>query len=94
MKKIINKFILTGDKFMPELHLKHRAFTFIASGQFTKHRERIQEFREIGNLKRLYRNELGKACFAHNAAYSDSKDLAKGISAKILKDRAYEIAIN
>ena len=36
-----------------------------------------------------------KACFAHDAAYSDSKDLTKGsISDKILKDRAYEIAIN
>ena len=58
---------------------------------FTKHRERIQKFRETGNLKHLYRNELDKACFAHDAAYSDSKGLAKRtISDKILKDRAHE----
>ena len=43
----------------------------------------------------MYRNELDKACFAHDAAYSDSKGLAKRtISDKILKDRAYEIARN
>ena len=36
-----------------------------------------------------------KACFAHNAAYSDSNDLAKRtISNKLLKDRAYEITRN
>ena len=51
--------------------------------------------RETGNLKHLYRNELDKACFAHDAAHSDSKDLAKRtIRDKILKDRAYEIARN
>ena len=44
-------------------------------------------------MKHLYRNKLDKACFIHDAAYSDSKDLAKRtISGKILKDRAYEIA--
>ena len=46
-------------------------------------------------MKHLHRNELDKACFTHNTAYSDSKDLAKRtISDKILKDRAYEIARN
>ena len=95
MNKIINKFLLTGDKFMPELHLKQPGFTDSACGPFTKHCERIQKFRETGNLKHLYRNELDKACFAHDAAYSDSKDLAKRtISDKILKDRAYETARN
>ena len=60
-----------------------------------EHRERIQKFRETGHLKHLYRNELDKACFAHDAAYSDSKDLAKRTtSEKILKDRACEIAKN
>ena len=43
----------------------------------------------------IYKNQLDKAWFAHNAVYADSKDLAKKtISDKILKDRAYEIAIN
>ena len=56
MNKIINKFLLTGDKFIPELHLKQPGFTYGASGPFTKHRESIQKFRETGNLKYLYRN--------------------------------------
>ena len=43
-------------------------------------------------FKTLIRNELDKACFAYNAAYSDSKHLAtRTISDKILRDRAYEI---
>ena len=95
MNKIINKYLLTGGKFMPELHLKQPGFTYSACGPFTKHRERIQKFRETGNLKHLCRNQLNKACFAHDTTYSDSKDLTKRtISDKILKDRAYEIARN
>ena len=87
MNKIINKFLLTGNKFMVELHLNQPEFTYSACGPFTKHRERIQKFRKTGNLKHLYRNELDKACFAHHAAFSYSKDLAKStISDKILKD--------
>ena len=64
-------------------------------GPFTKHCERIKKFRETDNLKHLYRNELNKACFAHEAVYSDSKDLVKiTISDKVLKEKAYEIARN
>ena len=95
MNKIINKFLLTEDKFMIELHLKQPRFTYSVCRSFTKHRERIKKFRETGNLEHLYRNELDKACFVHDAAYSDSKDLAKrAISDKVLKGRAYEIARN
>ena len=60
-----------------------------------EHRERIKKFRETGNLKHIFKNELDKACFACDAAYSDSKDVARRtISIKILKERPYEIAIN
>ena len=78
---------MTGDKFMPELHLKQPGFTYGACGPFTKHCEGIQNFRETVNLKLSYRNELDKACFAHDAAYSDSRDLAqRTISDKVLKN--------
>ena len=90
---IINKFFLNEDKFKAELHLRQPGFTCSACGPFTKHRKRIRKFRETGNLKHLYRNELNKACFTYDVAYSDSKDLAKRtISDKFLNDRAYEIA--
>ena len=62
MNKIINKFLLTRDKSMQELHLKQPEFTYSASGPFTKHRERIPKSRGTGNLKHLCRNELDKAC--------------------------------
>ena len=95
INKIINKFLLNGDRFMPEPHLKQPAFIHSFNGWFTKHRERIQNFRKTGNLKHLFKHELGRACFTHDKAYFDSKDLAKrNISGKISKDRAYEIARN
>ena len=43
MNIIINKLLLTGDKFMPELHLKQPGFTYSVCEPFTKHRERIKE---------------------------------------------------
>ena len=63
MNKIVNKFVLKEDRFMPKLHSKQPGFTYIACGPFTKHHKRIENFRETGNLKRLYRIELDKACF-------------------------------
>ena len=86
MNKIIYNFLLTGDKFMPELHLKQPGFTYGVCGLFAKHFERIQ---------RKYRYELDKACFAHDAAYFDDKHLGKRtISDTLLKDGSYEIARN
>ena len=82
----LTTFLLTGDRFMPELHLKQPGFTYSACGSFTKHRKIIQIFRQTVSLKHLYRNELDKTGFAHDAAYSDSKDLTKRtISDKIFK---------
>ena len=73
MNKVINKYLLTGDKCMLELYLKQPGFTYSACRPFTKHRERIRKFTETGNLKQLYRNELDKTCFAHEAVYSEVK---------------------
>ena len=42
MNEFINKFLFTGDKFMPELLLKQPGFSDTAWGPFTKHRERIK----------------------------------------------------
>ena len=81
--------------YLLETNFKQPGFTYSACGPFTKRRKRIQKFREIGNLKHLYRNELDKACFVHDAAYSDSKDLAKRtISDKVLKEKAHEFVKN
>ena len=93
MNNVINKFLLAGDKFMPEIDLRQPQFTYSACGPFTKHEQRIQKFKETGDTNYIYMNELGKACFVHDAAYSDSKDLTKRTAAdKILKNKAFDIA--
>ena len=93
MNNIINKFLLAGDKFMPEMHLRQPQFTYSACGPFTKHKKRIQKFKETGDTNYIYKNELDKAGFAHDAAYSDSKDLTKRtVADKILRNRAFNIA--
>ena len=95
MNEIINKFLLTGDKFMPEMHLKQPGFTYSAYGPFTKNKQRIQKFLETGDTNYIYRNELDKACFQHDMAYGDFKDLKKRTqSDKVLKDKVFEIASN
>ena len=49
--------------------------------------------KETGDTNYVYKNELDKACFVHDAAYSDSKDLTKRTTAdKNLKNRAFDIA--
>ena len=55
MNKLINKILVTGDKFMLELHLKQPRLTNSACGPLIKHREKISKFREAGNLKHLCR---------------------------------------
>ena len=95
MNNTINKFVLAGDKFMPEMHLKQPGFTYSACVPFTKHKERIQKFKETGDVRYIYRNELDKACFQHDAAYTDNKYLLNRTRAdKILGDKPYAIASN
>ena len=49
MNEIVNKFLLVGDKFMPEMHLKQPGFTYSACGLFTKNKERIEKFMQTEN---------------------------------------------
>ena len=44
MNNTINKFLLAGDKFMPERHLRPPGFTYSACDPFTKHKDRIKKF--------------------------------------------------
>ena len=85
MNEIVNKFLLVGDKFMPEMHLKQPGFTYSACGPFTRNKEIIEKFMQTGNVDFIYRNELDKACFQH--------DLEKRIqSDKVLTDKTFQIA--
>ena len=95
MNNIVNKFLLAGDKSMPETHLRQPQFIYSACGPFTRHRERIKKFKQTGDTRYIYRNDLDKACFQHDSAYADNKDLINRTKAdNVLRDKAYNIASN
>ena len=78
---------------MPKIHLRQPEFTYRAFVPFNNHEQRIQKFKETGDTNYIYKNELDKACFAHDAAYSDNKYLTKRTGAdKILKNKAFNVA--
>ena len=95
MNEIVIKFLLAGDKFIPEMHLKQPGCTYSACGPFTKNKERIQKFKETRDTSYIYKNQLDKACFQHDMAYGDFKDLLRRTASdKILRDKAFNIAQN
>ena len=77
MNDIINKFLLAGNKFMPEVHLRQPGFSYSAYGPLIKNKERIKQYMQTGNTNFIYKNELDKACFQHDMAYGKLKDLAR-----------------
>ena len=64
MNEILNKFLLAGDKFMPEMHLKQPGLTYSACGPLTKNKERIQKFKETWDTNYIYKNELKRHIFS------------------------------
>ena len=95
MNEIVNKFLLAGDKFMPEMHLKQSGFTYSACGPFNKNKERTEKFKETGDTSYIYKNELDKACLQQDMTYGDFKDLARRTASdKVLRDKAFNIGKN
>ena len=93
--EIVIKFLLAGDKLMPETHLKRPGFIYSSCGPFTKNKERIQKFKETGDTSFIYKDGLDKACFQHDMAYEDFKGLARRTASnKILTDKAFNTAKN
>ena len=68
MNKIVNTFLLDGDKFILEFHLRHPECTSSAYELFTKYCETIQKFKEAGDLNYIYKNEFDKPSFALDGA--------------------------
>ena len=56
MNNLINKFLLAGDKFMPEVHLRQPQFVYSACGPFTRHKEKIKE--EMNLIKFVFNTIL------------------------------------
>ena len=76
------------------MHLEQTGFTCSACRPFTKNKEIIiQKFKQTGDLRYIYRNGLDKACFQHDMAYRDFKDLTKRTATdKALRDKAFNIS--
>ena len=83
MNDIINKFLLVGVKFMPEMHLSQPEITYSACGQ-------------TGDSIYVYKNELRKGCFQHDMAYGYFKDLKRiTVADNVLRDKpSFNIAKN
>ena len=75
---VINRFLLIGEKFMPEIHLWNRKLgKYSACVLSTKHGKRIYQFMKDERLGGIYKNELDRACFQHDSAYNKYKDLKR-----------------
>ena len=101
MNAIVNKLLLAGCKFMPKIHislpgsLDKSRFTYSTCGPFTKNKERIQKFKETGDLRYIYQNELDKACFQHGMTYGNFKNLTRRTASdKVFRNKAFNIARN
>ena len=78
MNETVNRFLLEGDKLMPEMHLKQPGFTYTARGLFTENKERIQKFMERVNTNYIHQK----------------KDLTKRTkSDRVLRDKSFELKV-
>ena len=94
MNAIVYKFLLAGDKFMSKTHLRRPGFTCSACSPFTENKEKTKNIEETGDSRYIYQNKLDKACFQHDVAYGDFKDLNRRIAADKVRDKAFDIAKN
>ena len=95
MNEIVNKFLLEGDIFIPQMHLILPRFTYSACEPFTKNKKRMQKLIETGNSWYIYQTELDKACFQYDMDHADFKGLTRrAASDKILRDKRFNIPKN
>ena len=94
MNKIIHKFLLAGDKFMPQMHLRQLWFTYGAYRHLLKTMNEYKKNQRNRNSRYIYQNELDKVCFQHDMDYS-FKDLAwRTACDRVLHDNTFNIAKN
>ena len=88
MNEITDKFLLSGDKFIPVKHLRQHGFTYSACRPFSENKERIKKFEEPGDSRYIYQNEPNITCFQHDMAYGDFKGFPRRTAAaKVLGDK-------
>ena len=80
---------------MPEMLVRKLVFTYNTCGPFTKNKERIQKYKETKDSRYIYQKQLDKACFQHDMAYGDFKNLPRTTASdKVLCDKAFNITEN
>ena len=77
MNHIVNKFLLAGDKFMPEMHLRQPGFTYSACGPLIRNKQRIEKFLQRSDANYLYKNEMDKASFQHDVLMANERTYQK-----------------
>ena len=77
MNHIVNKFLLAGDKFMPEMHLRQPGFTYSACGPLIRNKQRIEKFLQRSDANYLYKNEMDKASFQHDVLMTNERTYQK-----------------
>ena len=78
---------------MPEMHLKQLGFTYSTCEPLTKNNEIIKKFREAGDSRYIYQNELDEACFEHDMIDVNFKDLPRRTaSRKVLHDIGFKVS--
>ena len=91
MNKIINRFLLDGDTFMPEMDSQQPWFTYSTCELFTKKNKSTK----IQRNRYIYKKEQDLTCFQYDMVYVDFKDLPrKAISEKVLQEKAFVIVSN
>ena len=80
MNDVINKFLLAGDKFMPEMHLRQPRFTIVLANHLLRIKKESKN-KKNRNSRYIYKSELDKTCFQHDMVYGGFKDLTKRTAA-------------
>ena len=77
---------------MSEMHLIQPGFTYSTCRPFTKNKERIKKFKEIGDSRYIYQNQLNKASFQHDVVYGEFKDFPRrtAVDNNIAKSLKYD----
>ena len=95
MSNIINKFLLAGNKFMPEMLLRQSGFMYSDCGPITKNQNKNTKFKtKTENSRYIYWNELQKTCFKHDMVYGDFKVLIRRTASDKVLHAAFAIASN
>ena len=94
MNEVVNKFLITRGKFIPEMHLRQPGFIALVD-HLLKKKERTQKIKETVDSRHVYQSELDKVCFQYDMTYRDLKDLTRRTASdNVLHDTAFDIAKN